>query len=185
MKQKYFGWHMFDYYQWLLEKIRGNMPPYYDYSLLLSELHSIPFEWSIDMDRNRAINGENLRWEYMDEENIADIYYRDGIRASVLEVLVALSLDCDISIMGNPDGDTAYRWFWTMIDNLDLSRCTDDNFNHEYVWQQIGIWLKRQFQRDGTGSPFPLKHSRTDQRKIEMWFQMTGYLNENYFGLDA
>ena len=35
------GWQIYDYYQWILDKIHGYAEPYYNYSLLLCELHSI------------------------------------------------------------------------------------------------------------------------------------------------
>ena len=177
---KIIGWHLFDYYQWLLDKIHGNLEPYYNYSLLLSELHSIPFDYILPMDKNRETDGEKLRWEYMDEQNIPDLFYKDGYKCSVLEMLIGLSQRCDISIAGDERGQNTYQWFWIMIENLDLSRCTDDNFNADYVHQQVDIWLSRQFRRDGKGSPFPLRRAKTDQRKVEIWFQMNGYLNENF-----
>lgn len=174
------GWRKFDYYQWLLEKVNGYAEPYYNYSLLLNELHSIEFTWSIKRDENRAFDGEKLRWIYMDENNIPDLYYTPGVKCSVLEMLIGLSLRCDIDIMGEGDEPDASKWFWIMIDNLDLMRCTDDNFSPGYVRQQIEIWLDRVYQRNGKGSPFPLRKSHRDQRKVEIWLQMCGYLSENY-----
>ena len=72
------GWCIYDYYQWLLEKVNGYAEPYYNYSLLLHTLHSIEFKWIIKMDENRASDGERLRWIYMDEHNIPDIFYKEG-----------------------------------------------------------------------------------------------------------
>ena len=178
--EKFRGWNIFDYYQWLLDKIDGYKEPYYNYSLLLHELHSIEFKWSISMDENRALDGEQLRWHYMDENNIPDLYYKDGFRCSVLEMMIALSMRCD-EVMGEAGENTVPKWFWIMIDNLDLMRCSDDHFSGEYVRQQIGRWMDRVFNRKGVGSPFPL-HSRRcgDQRNVEIWFQMCAYLNENF-----
>lgn len=176
----YAGWNIFDYYQWLLEKVDGYKEPYYNYSLLLHKLHSLPFVWSIERDSNRATDGKRLRWEYMDENSIPEGAYRDGVPCSVLEMLISLCIRCDLEIIGEAGVDQVAKWFWIMIDNLDLSRCTDDNFNGEYVEQQIGIWLDRVFSRNGKGSPFPLKKAHHDQRKVEIWLQMCGYLSENY-----
>lgn len=181
---KYVGWHLFGYYQWLLDKINGYTEPYYNYSLLLSELHSIPFTYSIAMDGNRASDGVRLRWTFMDEENIPDLFYKDGIECSVLEMLISLSIRCDVDIMGDNDGKNVYAYFWIMIQNLGLDKCTDDHFDPNYVHQQIRKWLDRSFRRNGEGSPFPLQRCRTDQRKIEIWFQMNAYLNENFIQED-
>lgn len=176
----YAGWNIFDYYQWLLEKIDGYKEPYYNYSLLLHKLHSLPFIWSIERDGNRATDGKRLRWEYMDENGIPEGAYKEGVACSVLEMLISLCIRCDLEIIGEAGVDQVAKWFWIMIDNLDLSRCTDDNFNGDYVEQQIGIWLDRVFSRNGKGSPFPLKKARHDQRKVEIWLQMCGYLSENF-----
>lgn len=180
--ERYVGWNIFDYYQWLLEKVDGYKEPYYNYSLLLHKLHSIPFVYSIERDGNRAIDGERLRLEYMDENDIDYIYDdRDGsVPCSVLEMLISLSVRCDQEIMGEAGVDQVARWFWIMIENLDLMRCTDDNFSGEYVSQQVHIWLDRMFDRRGKGSPFPLRRAIHDQRKVEIWLQMCGYLSENF-----
>lgn len=174
------GWQIYDYFQWLIDKVNGHMPPYYDYSLLLKELHSIPFTWGIDMDKNRATDGERLRWEYMNENSIADIFYREGVQCSVLEMMIGLSERCDTDIMGEAGENHVAEWFWIMVENLNLSCCTDDNFSPEYVRQQIEIWLDRLFKKNGSGSPFPRQNTRTDQRKVEIWQQMCGYLSENF-----
>ena len=179
--KKWKGWNMFVYYQWLLEKIDGYKEPWYNYSLLLHELHSIKFEWNdrVPTDENRASDGVKLRWIFMDEMNIADIFYKDK-ECSVLEMLVGLSVRCECEIMGNGSASNAAQWFWIMIDNLDLLHCKDDNFSREYVHQQVKIWMNREFHRNGKGSPFPLKRCRRDQRNVEIWFQFMQYLNENY-----
>ena len=175
----YVGWCIYDYYQWLLEKIDGGREPYYNYSLLLHELHSIPFTYGMEMDQNRATAGERLRWEYMDEKLIPDVFYKDGIQCSVLEMMIALSLGCNDMMVGGEKG--ASKWFWMMIENLDLMKCQDDNFDTGYVHQQIRIWLDRAFKRNGEGSPFPLKKGVSrDQRKVDIWYQMCGYLSENF-----
>ena len=41
-------------------------------------------------------------------------------------------------------------------------------------------WIERKFSRNGKGSPFPLKKPKKDQRKVELWYQMQGYICENY-----
>lgn len=180
-KNSYIGWHLHDYYQWLLTQIDGYKEPFYNYSLLLNELHSIEFVWSIPKDENRAIDGINLRKLYIDEENLDDSYFDSSIPCSVLEMLVSLSIRCDIELMGSWSSREPGKWFWMMIDNLGLLRCSDDRFSGEYVRQQVGIWLSRDFNKSGVGSPFPLHKSRhSDQRNVDIWRQMNGYLSEKF-----
>lgn len=179
---KFVGWHIYDYYQWLLDLIDGHMPPYYDYSLLLHELHSMKFTYGLEMDQNRANDGIRLRWQYIDEMNIPDIFYKEGIPCSVLEMMIGLAVRCDTEVMSDGDSKSASKWFWIMIENLDLMQCKDDNFNTDYVHQQIRKWLNRDFKRNGQGSPFPLSSRVRDQRKVDIWSQMSGYISENYYG---
>lgn len=179
MKEVFKGWQIFDYYQWLLEKVDGHLEPYYDYSLLLSKLHSMKFTWSIERDSNRANDGILLRKVYMDENNIPDVFYQD-LPCSVLEMMVGLALRCEIEIMGIAGEDNTAKWFWIMVENLDLMRCDDEHFNGDYVEQQVKIFLNRGYGRNGIGGMFPLKHAKVDQRKLEIWYQMCGFLSENY-----
>lgn len=179
MKESFKGWQIFDYYQWLLEKVDGHLEPYYNYSLLLNKLHSIEYTWSIEHDSNRATDGMILRRIYMDENNIPDIFYSET-PCSVLEMMIGLAVRCEIEIMGVSGEDNTAKWFWIMVENLDLLRCTDENFNGEYVEQQVRIFLERSYKRNGIGGIFPLKHTKLDQRKLEIWRQMNGYLCENF-----
>lgn len=173
------GWRLFDYFQWLLEKIDGFKEPYFHYNLLLNELHDIKFEWSIERDENRSVDGKELRFIYMEEENIADIFYKDA-PCTVLEVLIGLSIRCYEDIMWGDETFKPADLFWIMIENLDLMRCDDEHFSRDYIHQQVEKWLKRGYKFNGIGGPFPLKKAHRDQRKVELWFQMCGYLNENF-----
>ena len=177
----YKGWQIYDYYQWLLEHVDAYKEPYYNYSLLLHELHSIEYKWGLENDENRATDGVDLRKLYMDENNIPDLFYKEGINCSVLEMLVGLAIRCDNEIMYDGGPSRAGKLFWIMIENLDLDRCSDDQFNSKYVHQQIDRWLSRDFKRNGRGSPFPLNvRNCRDQRKVTIWKQMCGYLSEHF-----
>ena len=41
--------------------------------------------------------------------------------------------------------------------------------------------IDRGYSRRGVGGLFPLKYSKNDQRKVELWYQMHSYLIENYY----
>lgn len=181
MKKDVFrGWKEYEYWQWLIEKIDGYMGPYYNYSKLLHELHDIEFTWSLKRDENRAFDGISLRRDYAFEHNLSNVDF-NITSCSVLEMLIALSMRCEYEIMWDGSAPRFGRWFWIMIENLDLLQCNDDHFDGDFVRNQIKIWLDRVYNFNGTGSIFPLKNTHRDQRKVEIWFQMCGYLNENYF----
>ena len=52
-----------DYFEWLYFKVVGND----SYRKLLSLLHSMDFRYSVNFDENRAMDGINLRWYYVED----------------------------------------------------------------------------------------------------------------------
>lgn len=171
----YKGWRVFDYYQWLIEKI--NCPLAEDHTLLLNELHDIPFRWSVEHDENRARDGLDLRYIYMEEKGYP---VDESISCSVLEMLIALAERFSKDVVGERYINTK-EWFWIMMDNLDLLRCTDERFSEDYVRQQISIFLDRKYTRHGNGGMFPLNDVKGDQRKMEIWYQISQWFYENYW----
>jgi hypothetical protein len=104
-------------------------------------------------------------------------------RPSVLELLVAVSVQVEKTLMQNPKyGDRTGKWFWMMITNLDLNGQTNDNYDEEYVEKVINRWLNREFAPNGDGSPFPLKHPPANMRGVGMYQAFMWYLTENFEG---
>ena len=94
----------------------------------------------------------------------------------MLEMLVALA----DRMSYYADGD----WFWEMIENLGLLPYNDSNFyDDKYVGNYsvsriLVTFLGRKYLKNGTGGLFPLQHTRKDQRRVELWYQMCEYLEE-------
>ena len=160
------------YFDWLVEKIDyGGIKERYFH--LLDYLYYKEFTWILEMDENRAADGECLRNEYEWDGRF------DG--CSCLEMMIALAQRCEHSIMGDPKGiDQTYKWFWDMIENLGLDQYDDNNFSFDLVDDIVFDWLNRNYKYNGEGGLFPLKHPRQDQKEVEIWFQMCAWLNENY-----
>jgi len=101
---------------------------------------------------------------------------------------VALAQRMDFETTGAYDENsvgsdrTAY-WFWEMMDNLGLTAYDDDSYvdldGTTYVEQIIDEFVNREYDYDGTGGIFPLKHAEKDQRNVEIWYQMSAYLYEH------
>ena len=167
------------YFEYLVDQIM--MPSKTDYIVLLNVLANKQFVWSMDIpnDENRAEDGKAIRYEYVDE--IDDYMTKDDMEApaSVLEVVVALARRIDDEI-GKPGENNPAPWFWMMIDNLGLMRCQDWCCNKDYVDQQLDIWLLRKFTAHGIGSPFPCPTLSHNQKKQEIWHQMTDWININF-----
>jgi hypothetical protein len=84
-------------------------------------------------------------------------------------------------IMHDPSlGDRSPEWFWVMISNLGLDRMDDENFDLRYVDDVLNVFLNRTYFMNGTGGLFPLKIPKVNQRRVEIWYQMSAFIAENY-----
>lgn len=162
------------------------------YWFLAKRLNSIEFYWTVPNDDNRATDGKNLRMRWLDifeNENGRSV---DSDTAgevvsgpcTVLEMMIGLAIRCETDIMMDDDeGDRTKQWFWEMIRNLGLEDCSDDHISQKMgdtINYSIQIALEREYDRYGHGGFWPLKWTKKDQRKVEIWYQMCAYLEENY-----
>ena len=151
---------------------------------LLRDLHSQNFVWDVPNDDNRNEDGIQLRDTFSMEQPNFD-YSMDG-NATVLEMLVALSLQMDNILAGLGPERQIGKWFGELIDNLQLE--TYESFmTHGEISrirsrnaEKIKIFLNRDYQRNGGGGLFPLRTAKVDQRRVEIWYQMMAYLDQNY-----
>ena len=161
-----------EYLEWLVRKMDGD-----EYRRLFSTMLSREFTYFVSNDDNRASDGINLRDIFFDETGIlVDM----KIPCSILEMMVALSIRCEIDIIGIPGEEKISRLFWIMIRNLDLDWCTDARFDYDFVKEKMDILVERRYGRTGFGGLFPiLDHAKEDMRKTEIWYQMNYYICEN------
>ena len=152
------------------------------YQKLLRFLHSVDFNYTIEMDGNREEDGIDLRYRFGYEnsyENTMISSYLDNSPCSVLEMLIALAIRCEEHIMNDPDiGNRTGQWFWDMIENLGLRKMTDARFDKNYADEIIQRFLDRRYKRNGEGGLFTVEHCRRDLRTVEIWYQMCWYLDE-------
>lgn len=171
-----------DYLDWLCDIIGLYSSEYEDYTSLIKYLYTYQFRYCIMDDSNREKDANNLLYlKYMNEFGLPyDIERIHDREVSVLEVLIALSVRIERDVMGEPGEYDDARWFWTMLDNLGFMDCTNDVFDEELTDYILSKWLDREFAYNGNGSPFPLKHPNRNQKNVEIWYQMHGYMNENF-----
>ena len=80
--------------------------------------------------------------------------------------------------MDNTDfGNRTGQWFWGMIKNLGLNAMRDSNFDRNYVDDVIARLLNREYEPDGKGGLFTVKHCNHDLRTVEIWCQLSWYLD--------
>lgn len=167
------------YFQWLYSQVGSTRLKNRNrtYWRLLKLLFTKEFVWIVPHDDNRIADGTDLRYEFVDHSRINDVP-RDWINlgASFLEVLVGLSRRLSFQDMEERE---PREWFWELIDNIGLSKHTDNaEFSDEEVNDILDRVIWRTYYTNGEGGLFPLRHASTDQRHIELWYQMCAYLLE-------
>lgn len=182
------------YFDWLCEKVGGIENHYF----LLKRLFKREFYSIVPNDDNRALDGLELRHQYNDENNCLDwaVNIIDGKIAdanldgpcTILEMMVALARRCEWGIMHDDElGDRTDFWFWELCKNVGLDKYTDDNFDEHFdieIDRIVDIVVERRYSKYGKGGLFPLKNYKkndyADQRNVELWYQLSNWLNENY-----
>ena len=173
-----------DYFHWLCEQI-GVEHGDRSYWILAKELHRRIFVAYVEHDENRESDGEELRDEYLYETGFVKKYSIEG-ECSLLEMLIALARQMDFETgdvyVENGNDNRTDIWFWEMMENLGLDEFDDARYGElggrAYVGAIIDRLLDREYDADGHGGLFPLKHPIEDQRDVEIWYQMAAYLNE-------
>lgn len=169
-----------EYFEWMCNTVDADrFPKENSYNKLLMHLHSVEFTWSIPRDSNRAENGIAMRFNY--SYNHAG--YEDAERyltgpCSVLEMMVALALQCEKTLMDDPAyGDRTGQWFWGMIKSLGLGSMTDSRFDRGFVDDVIYRFLNREYEPNGKGGLFTIKNCEEDLREVEIFYQLCWYLD--------
>lgn len=169
------------YLEWLYKKAigaTGVKNPSRTYWHLTRKLYSIRFDWFVHHDDNRAEDGKSLRDEFIDDMDVQDVevgWLQED--CSFLEMLIALANRAAFNSEIAP-GD----WFWIFMENLGLKQYSDRAFDidAEYHVDEVCERVnQRKYNRNGAGGLFPLRHATQDQRRVELWYQLSAYLLEN------
>lgn len=167
------------YLEWLYGQIGAvrNRNPARSYWLLAKQLYSREFVWLIANDDNRAEDGLLLREEFMSEQDSDEVDPAWMVLGcSMLEMLIGLSRRASFAT----EIDTG-EWFWIFMDQLDFKTFTDARFTNEveaFVDDAIDRVIFRTYSSDGSGGLFPLLHPTSDQRRVQLWYQLSAYLLE-------
>lgn len=166
------------YLTWLYSQV-GSVKlrsPSRTYWSLLRRLYVKEFVWIIPNDDNRLEDGRELRYQFLEDAGIDDpdpIWM--GMGCSMLEMMVALSRRLAFETEGE-----AKWWFWKLIANLGLERCSDSKpCSEEKVDETLDAVIWRTYAPNGQGGLFPLRDTTQDQRDVEIWYQLNAYLLEN------
>ena len=164
-----------EYFNWLYFMVVPR-PDRDHYRKLFVMLHGMEFKYFVPYDENRASDGMNLRWYFVDDGGDDEIL-RWKEPCTVLEMLISVAMHMD-KIVGDPEGELDIRhWFWMMLDNLDLSAMTDDKYDRMYVYGRVNLFMNREYEPDGDGNIIYIPDCKDDLRKVEIWWQMCWYLD--------
>ena len=168
-----------EYFEWLCELIDvRRFSKVRSYRKLLTHLHNVEFTWFIQRDDNRADDGIQLRRRFALEREDHRLQRCIQGPCSVLEMMVALAIRCEETIMDDTTyGNRTGQWFWGMVSNLGLTHMTDAEFNRDFVDAVVARLLNREYDYDGRGGLFTVKHCDYDMRTVEIWCQLSWYLD--------
>ena len=172
-----------DYFNWLYNIVCGiRHAEQISYRKLLMYLHGIDFHYTILRDQNRAQDGIDLRRRFglvHDLDGDVDRIVEDlEGPCSVLEMMVALAIRCEETIMDDASiGDRTGQWFWEMVVSLGLGYMTDDRFDRRLADEVIHTFLDRKYEPNGKGGLFTIRHCDRNLRSVEIWVQMCWYLD--------
>jgi hypothetical protein len=156
-----------------------------DYSVLLDILHEIKFFSLVPNDHNRGEDGKQLRQIFTDSVGGNPSFYRDLGDCTVLEMLLGLSERLVFETIDSEWEKTRSEWFFILLENLCVEQYDNNYLRPDRlvlkVEERIHTFLDRRYDDHGVGGLFPLKNPRQDQRKVEIWYQMSAYIMENYF----
>jgi hypothetical protein len=132
-------------------------------------MHETEFVWLVQGDDNRVVDARDLRSEFIHGWKAA----RRPI--SVLEILIAVSRRT-----AWVSGGTAPEWAWYLLENLRLHKLSDpwNGRKAQRADQILETLIWRTYEPDGRGGFFPLQSPNSDQRELEIWYQMQAFAIE-------
>lgn len=171
-----------NYYLWLLDKIHIRDHPHHE--MMVEYLYDYPYRWRVEDDRNRAVDGMELRDRFEMETGWPISEYKEvglNVPCSVLEMLVGLAMRIEDDIMYDPEhGERTHIWFWMMAENLGLTKATDDEiefgdrFGVPYLDYLLDSWMSGNVQK---AEIFPQKVGKNHQKVEGIWQKTMNFLN--------
>lgn len=154
------------------------------YRSVLEDLYFKEFRWTFEMDENVVGWGLYLRDRFLDESpsgrRYAKIYGENDNPCSILEVMVALSINMEDKIASNDEfGDRTSEWFWAMMASLGLDIYDEKYYNESKIDDILEKFLDRRYRKDGKGGLFWFK-SRVKKASnlMNLWEQAMNWLSD-------
>lgn len=175
------------YFDWLRRDAFSEVSERREYEGILRTLHDIPFYWTIWTDENRAGDALSFRQHdfletQTDLDSVDQHWLHDWGSAtpSVLEVLLGMARRWNLYFEGSVPYYFGHMFLAMKFDHFPGRALTPAT--QEQVRELCDIWMSRQFEPNGDGSPFPIHHALrvVDMRTIGIWEQMNAYSAEHF-----
>lgn len=141
------------------------------------QLYTTEFVWFVPNDDNRIEDGYELRMEFLRAARLSHISNGwEKLGCSMLELLIGLGR----RLAFEADGEVG-DWCHELLANIGLQNCPDAGYarNEAAVAAALERIIWRTYDRRGHGGLFPLYGGPyRDQRKVELWYQLSAYLLE-------
>lgn len=142
-------------------------------------MYNVAFNASVPNDDNRAVEGKNLRTEFLNivGQDAAEHYQWLATPCTLLEMLVALTARAAFM-----SGMAESMWFGIFMDNLGFTHYYDSDWEDKFrpiISATLTKLNERRYKQNGYGGLFPVYQTDRDQRTVEIWYQMCAYIQEN------
>jgi hypothetical protein len=162
------------YLEWLSKQVKHRKNQ--TFTELFTLMGTKEFVYIVLGDDNRMHDGRDLRSEYFREIHMKSYVDVDMLGpVSVLEVMIALSRRLEFMT-----SQSAEVWAWQLLQNIQLHKFSGHMTRREIEEcdDRLERLIYRTYKPDGQGGFFPLAWPEADQRKIELWYQMSSYILE-------
>lgn len=175
------------YFDWLESEAFNTKTDRTRYRGVMRALHDIPFYWTVVSDDNRAGDAVTFRqYEFLQFqdglEDMDQVVLGQWATAapSVLEVLLGIARRWAFFFEGE-----VWVFFWHLFANMGFNRFPGQRLTggtKELIRNKCDIWMSRQFNANGYGSPFHIHQTfdRFDMREVDIWGQMNAYSAEHF-----
>ena len=194
-----------EYYEWLCN-LSGHTYAGSTYSNLMRCLYEKSFHEKVPGDGNRAFEAFEFRKRFCEDMNynfnsykyiISNVNDQGWLGFNMLEVILVLAQGCERVLRGMPGEQPMDYWFWYLLTNVGLDKFDDDNWvggdseihdDSQWVGNDemevdaiLDTIVNRQYDKNGVGGFFPLSGmTEVDQRKTELWYQLSEYMIKKY-----
>lgn len=166
-----------NYIDWLRDQVS---PALNDYRVFSEVAHGIKFNHIVPHDDNRAMDGIDLRNQYA--ISTQEDHVLDGSGCTFLEMLIGLAIRMNDQAWDWKQPDKIPYWCSVLIINAGLTEFFDkimDPLSEEELKRRLMTINRRQYSSNGSGGFFPLSRPDSDQRGVELWYQLMSWLDEN------